>query len=212
MSNLTLPNDRGSFLNTVGLVQGTVFLAAVLLAIVFGVRPWQTIRLDAVEMLLTLLGVLPMFLAFYASGALNDLVVRMFGRPLSTLSVLDVALVSVLVGVGEELLFRGVLQSVLGHNSAMFGIVAANVLFAACHAVNRTYFVTAFLVGCYLSALMTAGDGDNLLRPIVAHTVYDFVAFLMIRREWRGRQTPGEPRPSGSGVDAEHAPEARSAP
>ena len=179
---------RAKFLNTVGLVQGGVFLLAVGLALAFGVRPWETVSLGGIELVLCVLGVAPMFLAFYASGALNDLVVRMFGRPLSTLSVLDLALVAALVGVGEELLFRGVLQSVLGRTNPMWGLVAANLLFAACHAVSRAYFVTAFFVGCYLSALMTAGDGNNLLRPIVAHAVYDFVAFLVIRHDWRQRQ------------------------
>ena len=187
---------RSEFLNLVGLVQGTVLLLAILLALVLGVQPWRTISFAPMEILLSVLGVLPMFLAFYASGSLNDLVVRMFGRPLSTLSVADMALVAVVVGIGEEVLFRGVLQTALGRESAMFGLVAANLLFAACHAVNRTYFVTAFLVGCYLSSLMLAGDDDNLLRPIVAHTVYDFVAFLMIRREWRSRNRPADIPPA----------------
>ena len=187
---------RSEFLNLVGLVQGTVLLLAILLALVLGVQPWRTISFAPMEILLSVLGVLPMFLAFYASGSLNDLVVRMFGRPLSTLSVADMALVAVVVGIGEEVLFRGVLQTALGRESAMFGLVAANLLFAACHAVNRTYFVTAFLVGCYLSSLMLAGDDDNLLRPIVAHTVYDFVVFLMIRREWRSRNRPADIPPA----------------
>ena len=178
---------RSSFLNTVGLVQGSLFLVAVALGLAFGVKPWLTLSFTPAELGLSLLGVLPMFMMFYASGSLNDLVVRMFGRSLDSLTVLDIALVALLVGVGEELLFRGVLERLLGRESAMVGLVLANLAFAACHAVNRTYFVTTFFVGCYLSALMSAGDRDNLLRPIIAHTVYDFVAFLMIRREWRRR-------------------------
>ena len=192
-------STRSEFLNTVGLVQGTVVLLAVLLSLVLGVAPWRSISFAPIEIVLSVLGVLPMFLAFYVSGSLNDLVVRMFGRSLATLTVLDLALVSIVIGIGEEVLFRGVLQSALGRESLMFGIVTANALFAACHAVNKTYFVTAFFVGCYLSALMTAGDNDNLLRPIFAHSVYDFAAFLMIRREWRSRNTNAseEPTPEG---------------
>ena len=95
---------------------------------------------------------------------------------------LDLLLISLSAGVGEELLFRGVLQpglSVwLGPGA---GLALASVVFGLCHAVTVAYFVIATLIGGYLGWLMEHSGG--LLAPVVTHTAYDFVALLYLQRE-----------------------------
>lgn len=86
-----------------------------------------------------------------------------------------VVLVSLLAGVGEELLFRGVVQAGLVSPLTPFGaILIASVLFGAAHAVSLSYWVLATLMGIYLG-LLYHWTG-NLLVPIVVHALYDWVA------------------------------------
>jgi hypothetical protein len=93
----------------------------------------------------------------------------------------QVALVSLLAGIGEEALFRGSLQAglspVLGPLAA--GLLAA-VAFGLAHAITPAYTVLATLVGGLLGweAHVTGG----LLAPILTHALYDFVALLYLRR------------------------------
>jgi membrane protease YdiL (CAAX protease family) len=97
-------------------------------------------------------------------------------RPLfSTLSFGEIVLVSLLAGVGEELLFRGAVQPA-------WGLVAASVLFGLCHVGGRTTWplgVWAGAVGLLLGWLAVLTDG--LLAPIVAHAAYDALALSYIR-------------------------------
>lgn len=97
------------------------------------------------------------------------------------LTPLRSALLSLAAGVGEELLFRGVLQtSAARYWPIAVAIVIPNVLFGALHARTAAYAVAAGLVGVYLGALywLTAG----LTAPIVAHALYDFIALEWARR------------------------------
>jgi hypothetical protein len=96
----------------------------------------------------------------------------------------QLAAVSLAAGVCEEVLFRGVLQTGLsrwlGPGAAL---VLASAAFGLCHCVNRAYAVLAGSLGAGLGGLMLCTD--NLLTPIVTHTVYDFAAlvwFLRVRQ------------------------------
>jgi hypothetical protein len=105
-------------------------------------------------------------------------------RPvLSHWSLGQLALVSLCAGIGEELLFRAVIQGGLTLVAGVpFAVVVASCLFGLCHAVTHGYAVIAALIGIYLGLLWVWSG--NLLVPIVAHVVYDFAAlvyFLRIR-------------------------------
>ncbi|MBB5519981.1 CPBP family intramembrane glutamic endopeptidase [Amphiplicatus metriothermophilus] len=92
-----------------------------------------------------------------------------------------IALMAVGAGVGEELLFRGVLQSwAEGFLPLVFAIVLPNILFGALHARTIAYAAIAGLVGCYLGVLFWLTE--NLIAPIIAHALYDFVALDVTRR------------------------------
>lgn len=90
-------------------------------------------------------------------------------------------LLSLLAGVSEELLFRGVLQTAVSRHAPMIAaILATNLLFGLLHARTRLYAVIAGAVGSYLGALYWIG-GD-LTAPILTHALYDFIALEWARR------------------------------
>ncbi|MBX7169103.1 MAG: CPBP family intramembrane metalloprotease [Pirellulales bacterium] len=87
----------------------------------------------------------------------------------------EVASLALVAGVGEEMLFRGVIQAATaGWLGSLAGLAVASVLFGLPHAITFTYAVAATLLGAYLGWLFLSTG--NLLAPIVAHAVYDFVA------------------------------------
>ena len=101
----------------------------------------------------------------------RELIVPMF-RGASTISLL---VVSVLAGLGEELLFRGVLQFGLSHWVGMpVALAVTSVLFGLAHLITPTYAVAAGIIGAYLGGLVVLTG--NLLVPVLAHALYDFVA------------------------------------
>jgi hypothetical protein len=98
----------------------------------------------------------------------------------------QIALIAALAGWGEELFFRGVVQYFsqqwLGVPG---GLVLASMVFGLAHPLTRTYVVVAAVIGAYLGWLWMALG--NLLVPMVAHGLYDFVVLM-----WMLRTTPGE--------------------
>ncbi len=100
----------------------------------------------------------------------------------------DLAMISAMAGLGEEMLFRGLLQaglaSWLGHGgSDWIAIAVASVAFGLVHCVTWTYCVVATLVGAYLGCVFWMSG--HLLVPIVAHALYDFLAlvyFVKVKR------------------------------
>lgn len=99
-------------------------------------------------------------------------------------SVLQIAVVCVLAGFCEEILFRGVMQGALADWIGRYpGLVAASVLFGCAHLVTPAYGVIAALLGLYLGLLWIASG--NLLVPVVTHAVYDFAGLLYLLRIWR---------------------------
>jgi hypothetical protein len=136
---------------------------------------------------LPLLGFLGLCLRF-PRGPLADLVevvdrylVPMF-RPLM---VWEMGLIAALAGLGEEMLFRGVLQEqfagwVRGPQGVVFGLLAASLLFGLLHFITPSYALFAGLTGIYLGGLWLLTR--NLLVPITAHGVYDFLALVYLTR------------------------------
>lgn len=87
----------------------------------------------------------------------------------------ELALISVAAGVGEEMLFRGVVQtSLAGWLGTTWGLTLASLLFGLFHPISITYMVLAAIMGFYLGAL--AISNGNLLTVMIAHAVYDLAA------------------------------------
>jgi len=91
----------------------------------------------------------------------------------------QLAVVSLAAGFGEEMLFRGFLQTVAVEQFGLpAGLIAASLLFGLAHPLSRTYVVVAAVIGAYLG--LTFWATQNLLVPSVAHALYDFVALALI--------------------------------
>jgi membrane protease YdiL (CAAX protease family) len=118
---------------------------------------------------------------------LVKLVVEQFGPVLAARPAAQLALIAMLAGVAEETLFRGVVQvgltRVLPEGGAL---VATSVAFGLAHFVTPTYAILAGLAGLYLGSLYQLQG--NLLVPIIAHALYDFIALLYLVRRYRASQ------------------------
>jgi membrane protease YdiL (CAAX protease family) len=109
----------------------------------------------------------------------------------STANSAQFALVALLAGVGEELLFRGVLQSLIGQwTTPIIGLVITSLLFGLAHALSKLYFLLATAIGlCFGSLVLQYND---LVAPMVAHSLYDFLALTYLSRRLRlgGEKAP----------------------
>jgi membrane protease YdiL (CAAX protease family) len=91
------------------------------------------------------------------------------------------ALVALLAGVGEELLFRGVVQWLISEwTNPIVGLIVASVLFGLLHALSKLYFVLATAIGLLFGWLVFAYN--DLVAPMVAHSLYDFIALTYLHR------------------------------
>ena len=107
----------------------------------------------------------------------------------------DIAVISLLAGVGEEALFRGALQdgiaevvrSQLGDQGAVwFALLVASLLFGLVHFITRTYALIAAVIGFYLGAVYLWSG--SLIVPIAAHAIYDFFALSYLLRRQRKKK------------------------
>lgn len=109
-------------------------------------------------------------------------------------SILQLLILSLVAGISEEILFRGVIQ---GGTQISMGTPAAillsAVLFGACHALTPFYFVLATFMGVYMSVVWLATG--QLLAPIITHAVYDFLVLV-----WYLKMSPS----STVGIDDEN--------
>lgn len=100
----------------------------------------------------------------------------------------DLALISLAAGVGEEMLFRGVIQGgLIRAFGPAAGVASAALLFGLLHPVTAWYIAIASLLGAYLGVVWLASG--NLLTVMVAHAVYDLIALVVLlqdRQETRG--------------------------
>lgn len=88
----------------------------------------------------------------------------------------SIVVIGAAAGVGEEWLFRGVLQP-------MLGLAVTSILFGVAHVGGQRmlpFGVWAACMGLALGVLAIATGG--LIAPIVAHGVYDVLALAYIRR------------------------------
>jgi membrane protease YdiL (CAAX protease family) len=96
-------------------------------------------------------------------------------------SVLELGVLSLFAGVGEEMVFRGVLQPWFVRWLGLVpGLVVTSVAFGLLHPITATYVVLAAVLGLYLG--LVAWSGDNLLVVMVAHAVYDWVVLTYLLR------------------------------
>jgi membrane protease YdiL (CAAX protease family) len=99
----------------------------------------------------------------------------------SSCTLLQLALISLLAGIGEEMLFRGVIQDTLAAwINPLTGIILASLLFGLMHPITPFYIILAGLMGAFLGWIFIITD--NLLPPIITHGLYDFLALTYLTR------------------------------
>ena len=175
-------------------------LAVIALALgwLLGTKPLETLSWSPTAIAWGLAAALPLFallilMVRFPKGpfgsllrVVDEMLLSMFHRA----SLIDLAIISLVAGIGEEVLFRGVVQAVLVRwtGSQLAALLGAGILFGLVHSITRTYALLAGVVGIYFGWLwMFTG---SLLTPIVAHAVYDFGALWYLRHTSKRRSDP----------------------
>jgi membrane protease YdiL (CAAX protease family) len=185
-------NDAPAFprLLVVGAISECVLVVVALgLGRLGGVAPFERLGLGVEGLVLGAAGALPMLAlllwclrtAWGPMRRLVELVEDRLGPHLADASAGGIVLLALLAGIGEELLFRGVIQVWLAERTPVWlALAGASLLFGAGHWLSASYAVLASLIGAYLGLLFLLSG--NLLVPITAHAAYDVVALLVLTR------------------------------
>jgi len=97
------------------------------------------------------------------------------------LSWFQIIVLSVLAGVGEELLFRGFAQSwLLGAIGVYTAIVLTSFVFGMLHAMTLYYFLFAFTLSLGFGVVFQASE--SMLLVVTIHAVYDVIALGVIAK------------------------------
>ena len=199
MEKETLPPAR--FALTAAMFEGSLVFLAVGLGWLVDRSPLETLHWDMWAILISPLLVLPplglVLLCLWQPLGLFADVMQVVDQMLVPLfrqcTAAEMAIISMLAGLGEEMLFRGIFQASLAHWTENYGgtaaflggtaadwfaIAATAVIFGLAHSINRSYAVLAGLVGLYLGWLwMVSG---SLLLPVAVHALYDFLVLIYL--------------------------------
>ena len=190
---LQVPMSRRHFLLLATSFQGGLAILALVISWCLRINPFDQVRWNAAAVGAGIFGTLPMLLIFvvtYRSNLQPLREIRMYltdtlGPTLKDCYWFDLLWVSFLAGYSEELLFRGVIQNSVASTWGWgVGLLAGNLLFAFAHAITPMYVILAALLGTILGLLFEYSDSRNLLVPVIAHTAYDLIALLVIRRNY----------------------------
>lgn len=204
-------NARAHFLLLAVLAEGALVVVALLVGWIFHVDVLSGLRPSVAAVLVGLVGAVPPFVLLVATEPLRipalerikDLVLETLGPSLTSCRWFEVILLAAVAGVGEEILFRGAVQPLFERWtmpsgwSRAGGLIASNVIFGLLHFITPTYAVLAGLMGVYFGLLLDAAGPRNLLAPIVAHGLYDYLAFLVLIRAARRRPVKLPSTPEG---------------
>ena len=183
---------RSTILILVLVFEAALVGLALLLYRPLGVEP-NPLRLVHATWRTTLVGLLcgtVLFIAVAASLRLewspiaslrNDIevvVTEVFGNS----RLIDFVFISAAAGIGEEILFRGVMQpGLLACWGVAAGLIITSLVFGFIHYVSFAYAVYASVIGAVFGVLVIAFG--NLWTPIVAHATYDCVALVVLTRD-----------------------------
>ncbi len=179
------------------LVEGGLVVLAWVLGWFLSQPPLAHFHWDGADGVLGIAGSVPMLVMFLAllrwpvralvelRQFLQTFIPPLFGR----CTLIQLGIIALLAGLGEEMLFRGVFQGAISRwLGPAVGLGAASALFGLIHFITPTYALIATLMGVYLGWLWQVSG--NLLVPIVTHAVYDFVALVYFLRFANGKLHP----------------------
>jgi membrane protease YdiL (CAAX protease family) len=189
------------FLIGAGLFEGALLLVAFALGLLVNVHPTSELHWIWADFGIGLLATVPMLLllaACWLSKAnglrqIREFLTEILGPLLDRCRLIDILFLALLAGVCEEVLFRGLVYQFIREWNPTLAVIVSNVLFGLAHAITALYAWLAGIIGLYLTALMSFDSTPNLLIPVTTHTTYDFIAFLLVRWDYRTRQLRQQP-------------------
>ncbi|MGH7192529.1 MAG: lysostaphin resistance A-like protein, partial [Candidatus Saccharimonadales bacterium] len=179
------PPPEAPFVRWATAAEAAIGVVAALLAWWLEVPVAEGWRLDLASVAMGVTAAAPLFAVMWMAvrfplgpfRKLKALVEESIAPLFRTGGLFDFAVISLLAGAGEELLFRGVVQRGLAPTlGSWMACLLAAVLFGLCHALNAGYLTLATAIGLYLGWLERATG--NLAIPIITHAVYDFAALI----------------------------------
>jgi hypothetical protein len=191
--------DRARFMSLAVLFEGSLVIVALALGWIFRIDVLSGLRFSLAAAVTGLVGAIPPFVLLLATERLRipalerikKLVLESLGPSLTACRWFDVVLLAAVAGVGEEVLFRGAVQPLFERWTASTGgswaagLILSNVIFGLLHFITPTYALLAGMMGVYFGLLLDATGPRNLLAPILAHGLYDYLAFLVLIRAAR---------------------------
>ena len=193
------------------ILEGGLVLVAVILGYLLAGKPLlNPIRFDLDGLVSGLAATLPMlaYIAFSLSRfgqniagfqGVYRILHEILSRAIIELPGWKLVVLGLSAGIGEECLFRGVLQPAfegwLPEVNALLtpevnAILVTGVIFGVCHALSLTYFIIATFLSIYCGFLVNYTG--NLLTPVLAHGLYDAVAFLLLKRMFLQEAPPAD--------------------
>lgn len=191
------------------------FLLALLLGWFLGIPPIRQMHLDWPGLLVGAVATVPLLVGMWWCSKsqlpplkrlmqeVDESLIPLF-RDAAPRSLL---LISVLAGLGEECLFRGVVQTGLSNWLGVpIAVVMTSALFGIAHLITPTYAVLAAIIGAYFSIMMLLTD--NLLAPVLTHALYDYAALSYLvgskrngMREYDDGANSSPPSNNGNNAD-----------
>ena len=184
-----IPNRKSQIVIRIVAFEAGLGVVAVALSVMLGIPLASQFRFTVpsvtIGFVATVTMVGAMFVLTTASwSAASELLVRvreLLRAVLGSAGVAELGAVALAAGIGEELLFRGVMQSglimVIGPVAA---IAVTSVVFGIAHAITPLYAGIAVVVSVYLGWLMLAAN--SIVPPIIAHVMYDWIALVYLVR------------------------------
>jgi membrane protease YdiL (CAAX protease family) len=174
--------------------EASLIIMALILGQIADINPFESLYFSESAILYGLLGTLPLGLLFLTiehipSASLEkirQLLLNSLCPYLHQHSWADLFMLAMIAGIGEEVLFRGVLQPWLERAWGMnAGLCLSSFIFGFVHALTPLYALLAGLVSVYLGLSLDYGESRNLLIPVVIHALYDFLVLLIILKKYR---------------------------
>lgn len=200
--NETISHTR--FLSLALVFEGALVAVAFAIGWLFRIDVLHRLQFTAVSAVVGLVGAIPPFALLMtterfeipALERIKKLLLETLGPSLRQCRWYEVIALALVAGIGEEFLFRGAVQPLFAKWTAstgwgwVAGLILSNVVFGFLHFITPTYAVLAGLMGVYFGLLLDATGTSNLLAPILAHGLYDYLAFLVLIRATNSGPAP----------------------
>jgi len=192
-----LPRSRMEVVILAVLVEGGLVLGSYPLGWMLGSHPLEQFRYQASDLgwgVLATLPLIPLFLMLIHLRLgflepLRKISLHTLRPMMSPCTMVDLIGISLLAGVGEEMIFRGVIQGWLAKDTPIWSaILASSISFGFMHSLTPAYFLLATVMGVYLGWLYHWTG--NLLAPMMVHFLYDAIALIYITRIWNPPDAP----------------------